>query len=149
MFALENNTFNAKIFKNQYKRLLERKREIEPQFNKLKDEFEMLNRQIAGLDQALTAAGENTEKLRSQVSPPKPQTERVQEEDTIPIWIYKLLTAVKKPMHYREITKQLVSGGLIIRGKDQANTVLAYISRNKSKFMKVPEAGRGFYKIRE
>ena len=150
MLALQNKAFNTQIIKNQYKRLLERKLEIEPEYRKLKEEIDELNNQIAGLDQALRAAQVDTQKLREKISPPKPQIERIQQkEESLPDWIYKLLQAYNKPMHYVEITEHLLRDGFVIGGKDRANTVLAYISRNKRRFVKVPEKGRGFYNIKE
>lgn len=146
---MENQALNTQVVKKQFVRLLEKKRVLEPQYGKLRAEIDNLNIQISGLDQALKAAGVDTYKIREKVLPPKPPVKSVRKEDTIPDTIYKMLVAYKKPMHYREIFRQLNSSGYWIRGKDPANTTLAHISRNKNKFDKAPEAGRGFYKIKE
>lgn len=146
---MENQALNTQVVKKQFIRLLEKKKVLEPQYDKLRQEIDNLNIQISGLDQALKAAGVDTYKIRQKVHPPKPPVESVRKIDTIPDMIYKMLVAYKKPMHYREIFRQLNSGGYWIRGKDPANTVLAYISRNKDKFEKAPEVGRGYYKIKE
>jgi hypothetical protein len=146
---LDNEGLNTQIIKKQFIRLLEKKKKLEPQYNELKGDIDNLNKQIAGLDQALLAAGIDTSKIRKKVYPPKPLVESVRKEDTIPDLIYKMLVAYKKPLHYKEIHRQLHTGGFWIKGKDPANTVLAYITRNKDRFMKAPEVGRGFYKIRE
>lgn len=146
---MDNDGLNIPVIVKQFKRVLEKKRKLEPQYNKLREEIDALNIQVSALDQILKAAGKDTYKMRQKIYPTKPPVESVRKEDTIPDLIYKMLVAYKKPMHYKEIHNQLHSGGYWIRGKDPANTVLAYISRNKNRFMKAPEAGRGFYKIKE
>jgi len=146
---LDNKAFDTRAIKNQFIRLLEKKKDLEPEYHQILTDIDNLNRQISGLEQALKAAGVDTYTIREKVHPPKPPAEVVQKDDTIPEVIYKMLKAYKKPLHYTEIWRQLDMAGIYIRGKDRANTTLAYISRNKDKFDKAPEAGRGFYKIKE
>ena len=133
----------------QFERVLDKKRELDPQYNELREKIDALNIQISALNQALKAAGKNTDKIRAKYFTIKPSVKTVRKEDTIPDLIVKIFKAYKKPLHYKEIHRQLHSGGFWIRGKDPANTVLAYISRNKHRFIKAPEAGRGFYKIKQ
>ncbi|MFC1871072.1 hypothetical protein ACFLYF_01530 [Chloroflexota bacterium] len=147
---MDNKVFNTRIVKNQFIDLLKRRLELEPEYLKLQDELDNLNRQISGLDQALKAAGIDTYALRQKVRPSKPAVESAPKpEVTIPKLIYSMLQAYKKPLHYKEIHHKLHTDGYWIKGKDPANTVLAYISRNKNKFEKAPEVGRGYYKIKE
>ena len=146
---LEKEGLDTNLVVKQFERLLEKKRVLEPQFDKLREDIDNLNKQIAGLDQALMAAGIDTHKIRERIRPPKPQVESVQKIDTIPDLIYKMLVGYQRPMHYKEINRQLRLNGFWVGGKNPANTVLAYISRNKDRFTKAPEAGRGYYKIKE
>ena len=146
---MENDGLNIQVIIKQFKRVLEKKKKLEPQYNKLREEIDALNIQVSALDQALKAAGKDTYKIREKILPLKPPVESVRKEDTIPDMIYKMLVAYKRPMHYKEIYKQLHSSGYWIRGKDPENSTLSYISRSKDKFDKAPEAGRGFYKIKE
>ena len=146
---MEKEGLNTNIIKKQFISLLEKKKVLEPQYRKMLSDSDNLNQQISGLEQALRAAGIDTYKLREKVHPPKPPVESVRKPDTIPDLIYKMLSAYKRPMHYKEIHDQLRSGGYWIKGKDPNNTVLAYISRNKDKFDKAREVGRGYYKIKE
>ncbi len=146
---MDNEGLNIRQARNQFKRLLEKKKELEPQYEKLRQEIDKLNIQISSFEQALRAEDIDTYKIRTKVLPPKPPVESVSKIDTIPDMIYKMLFAYKRPMHYKEIHDQLHSGGYWIKGKDPKNSVLAYISRNKNRFDKAPEVGRGYYKIKE
>lgn len=71
------------------------------------------------------------------------------EQKTLPDVIYEILQESGRPMHYREILNAVNSTGVIVRGKDPSNTVIAYIGRYKSRFTKAPEIGRGYYKLKE
>jgi len=144
---LEKTIFDTDLIKKQFIRLLERKREIEPQYGVLKAEMESLNGQITGLEQALIAAGIDTIEIVKKVKPTSEQIKVTPKEDTLPDIIYKILAGVRKPMHYVDIEKNLRTVGYKVGGQNPANTVLAYIGRNKSRFQKAPEVGRGYYKI--
>ena len=147
--ALDNKGFNTRVVRNQLISLLEKKMELQPQYEKLRDELDALNVQISALSQALKVAGIDPYKIREKVHLSEPQVNPIRKIDTIPEVIYKMLKAYKVPMHYTEIWRRLDMSGYNIGGKDRANTTLAYISRNKDRFMKAPEAGRGYYKIKE
>jgi hypothetical protein len=146
---LENAGLNVRQAKNQFISLLEKKKELQPQYEKLRLEIDKLNIQISSFEQALRAEGIDTYKIKQKVRPPKLPVEPVRKIDTIPDMIEKMLKAYKLPMHYTEIWKQLNMSGIHVGGKDRANTTLAYITRNPDRFQKAPEAGRGYYKIKE
>jgi hypothetical protein len=145
---LENNTMNIRAIENQFNILFRRKLALDPEFNKLKDELDTINIQIAGLDQALRAAGVDTTELRKNIAPHV----EVEEKETprrLPDEIARLLGDVKKPLHYKNITHILLTSGFPIPGQYPENTVSAYLNRHKNRFAKVPEMGRGYYKLKE
>ena len=146
---MENKGLDTRLIKKQLINLLEKKIQLEPEYDKLREELDALNVQISALSQALKAAGVDPYKLREKVRPPKPPVEPVRKIQTIPDMIEGMLRAYKRPMHYKEIWRQLNSSMIDVGGKDRANTTLAYITRNKSRFVKAPEVGRGYYKIKE
>ena len=146
---MENKGLDTRLIKKQLINLLEKKIQLEPEYDKLREELDALNVQISALSQALKAAGVDPYKIREKVRPPKPPVEPVRKIQTIPDMIEDMLRAYKRPMHYKEIWRQLNSSMIDVGGKDRANTTLAYITRNKSRFGKAPEVGRGYYKIKE
>jgi len=146
--VLENNTINIRLLENELIRLLIRKSDVEPQYNKIKEELGTINTQIAGLDQALLAAGVNTSALRTEFVP-SVETEVEQQPAKLQDQIAKLLKDVGKPMHYKQIADTLIRSGFRVPGQDTANTVSAYLNRHKNRFSKATEMGRGYYQLRE
>ena len=142
------NDMNTSILKSEYRKLLRRKSLIEPEFNEIRDQLDTINRQIAGLDQVLLAAGEDTAEIRKSTFPhveirEEEEPRKLQEE------IFKVLGDIGQPLHYKKITDLLLQSAISVPGKDPYNTVSAYLNRFKSMFTKAPEKGRGYYQLKE
>lgn len=52
------------------------------------------------------------------------------------------------PVHYTYVLEKLKDRGYHVPGADPRNTLLAYLSRHKKLFAKVPEKGRGYYELK-
>lgn len=147
---LEKNNMNIRSLENEFLKLLRRKALIEPEFNEIKTNLDTINIQISGLNQALKAAGVDTEELKKRI---EPQIEMDNKEEEIPTSlpdeIAKLLGDVKRSLHYKNIADTLIRSGFPIPGQDPYNTVSAYLNRHKNRFDKDRDMGRGYYKLKE
>ncbi len=144
-----NNTSDIDTAKAWYIRLLKEQFDIEPQYNRIREQRESIRNQISGLEQVLWAAKVDIEALKSTVKLVEEADNETAEVVNLPDIITQVLKASGKPMHYKDITAEIIDRGLDIPGRDRANTVLAYITRDKRVFVKAPEVRRGYYKLKE
>jgi len=137
------------IAKSLFLRLLRDQLKLDPEYKRIRDEQQTLRAQIDGLEQFLRAAKVDVDALRATVKPSTEAERGSNESETLPEVIAQSLRSHGIPMHYRDITTALIDSGVEVPGKDQANTINAYIRQNKRIFTKAPEKGRGYYKLTE
>jgi hypothetical protein len=138
------------IVKNWFLRLLKEQAELEPEYNRVREKRDAIHNQLIGLEQILRSANVDVQGLVKVAKPPATEVEiEPAKQETLPDAIVHTLQASGKAMHYREISAALANGGFYVPGKDPGNTVLAYMTRYKGRFAKAPEAGKGYYKLKE
>lgn len=61
---------------------------------------------------------------------------------------YDVLSRGGVAMHYRKILEEVNKEGVVIGGHDPGTTLIAYLGRDK-RFSKAPQAGRGYWQLKE
>lgn len=146
---MEKDTIDINVVKNWFLQLLKEQAKLEPEYNRIRKKRELINNQIIGLEQILRSANVDVEGLKKVAKPATEVEVELAKQETLPDAIARTLQASGKAMHYRKISAALADRGFYVPGKDPGNTVLAYITRSKGRFVKAPEAGKGFYKLKD
>lgn len=146
---MDKNTVDINMVKNWFVRLSKEQAELEPEYSRIREKSDAIRIQLNSLEQILRSANVDVEGLRRIAKPATEVEVEPAKQETLPDAITRALQTSPNPMHYKEITTALTDSGFYVPGKDSANTVLAYISRYKSRFVKAPEIGKGYYKLKE
>ncbi len=123
--------------------------EVDKNFRFLKQRRDDLGIKLNVLRIFLDNAGSNTKKLEQTA---RAAAESAKEKAVSLSWTNQILPIFqlqKQPVHYTRILEILEDRGYDVPGKDNRNTLLAYLSRHKKLFAKAPGLGRGHYKLKE
>jgi hypothetical protein len=145
---MENNTRDIELAKHWYRRSWQEYQKIEESYQYWKKKRDESSSALSGLRQYLQWSGVDVEELDKSLKSTTIAQEDIGQK-TLPDFIHDTLVAAGHPMHYTEILNEVMAKGHAVGGQDPRNTVLAYLSRNKKHFAKAPEAGKGYYKLRE
>lgn len=145
---MENNIANIEEAKHWYRKYWQAYQKIEATYSEWKKKRDEVSAAMAGLRQFLQYSGVNMEELEQSIKSTAGMEESL-EGKRLPDLIYETLLVAGRPMHYTEILDVAIMRGYSVGGQDPRNTVLAYLSRHKKRFTKAPEAGKGFYKLKE
>jgi len=146
---MSKDIIDTDIIKNWYIKAREEFVEVDSEFQTLRKRRDELTVQFGSLEPLLIQAGINVEELKQSTKPSEDMESKQVEPKTIPEAITEILRNSAGPMHYSNILDSLKEKGYVVLGKDPRNTILAHISRHKKRFAKAPEAGRGYYKLKD
>lgn len=60
---------------------------------------------------------------------------------------FDVLSRLGNATHYRKILEEMNKEGTVIGGRDPGTTLIAYLGRDE-RFVKAPEVGRGYWKLK-
>lgn len=149
MMESSPGNIDTKTVQDWYLQLWDDFVEVDKNFRFLKQKRDDLDIKLNVLRTFLDNEGVSTKKLEQTA---RASAESVKEKAVSPSWTNQVLPMFqlqKQPVHYTRILEVLEDRGYDVPGKDNRNTLLAYLSRHKKLFAKAPELGRGYYKLKE
>jgi len=146
---MKENGLDKQIIEQWYLQLWKEFVEVDNTYQSWKKKRNELTAKLDVLRPVLNNKGISTEKLEQTARAATTSVKEDMEAKTWPNLIFGILQLQKYPIHYTEVLKTLKDRGYDVPGKDPRNTILAYLGRHKKLFSKAPEAGRGYYKLKQ
>ena len=147
---MDKEIIDINIIKEWYLKVWEEFIEVDRDFETLRKRREKLTIKLGSLESLLAQDGSvNIDELKQSIKAATGINSAQVEQKALPDAIIEVLRNSMVPMHYSSILTTLEEKGYVVTGRDPRNTVLAYISRHKKHIAKAPEAGRGYYKLKD
>jgi hypothetical protein len=146
---MENEFVDVDLVKKWYLKAYSEFQDVDAAYKDLERKRSELVSRVNLLRPILQKAAVNVDEIEKGLRRTSETEDKGIETKTLPNLIHETLQAAGHPMHYSDVLNALTSKGHVVGGRDPRNTLLAYLNRYKKQFAKAPEAGRGYYKLKE